>query len=303
MEKLYNFHDNTGGTDNAKYCYAVWMRHLIYAHKNGMKSIPNRIAELGPGDSLGIGLSALLSGANYCVALDIVKFTNAQKNLEILDQLIPMFQNKVSIPTPNEFPNMKPSLENYDFPSHIITDEILQKALHPLRIQKIKDSILAIDNAKTLPSAMILYKAPWMDANIIDLGTTDMIISQAVLQHIDKISEAYQCMNMWLKPNGFMSHAIDLKSMGSADTWDGHWEYSNVQWKIVRGRKNYLINRIPYSKHIELLQKNNFTIVCDIKHINPSSFTSRKQLASDFASMSDDDLQISGMFIQAIKIN
>ena len=52
---------STRGTNSARYCYAIWMRHLLKLQENGLTSIPKIIAELGPGDTLGIGLAAMIS--------------------------------------------------------------------------------------------------------------------------------------------------------------------------------------------------------------------------------------------------
>jgi hypothetical protein len=47
----------TGGTTSARYCCSVWLRHISCAHENGLSTRPEVVAELGPGDSLGIGLA------------------------------------------------------------------------------------------------------------------------------------------------------------------------------------------------------------------------------------------------------
>jgi hypothetical protein len=108
-------------------------------------------------------------------------------------------------------------------------------------------------------------------------------------------------MNKWLKKGGLMSHSIDLKSMGSSDNWDGHWTYSDREWKIVKGRKSYLINREPHSKHIKFFHDNRFKILCDIKSVSQSNIIAKNNLAAKFKGMSVEDLTTSGTFIQAIK--
>lgn len=52
----------TGGSTDARYCYSVWLRHLVMAHVRGLNTDPHTLAELGPGDSLGTGLCAVLTG-------------------------------------------------------------------------------------------------------------------------------------------------------------------------------------------------------------------------------------------------
>ena len=71
----------TGGSDSASYCYGVWFKHLSFLFANGLGRVPGTLAELGPGDSIGIGLAAMLSGVDRLYTLDIVRFSNKERNL------------------------------------------------------------------------------------------------------------------------------------------------------------------------------------------------------------------------------
>lgn len=302
VEKIYNFHKETGGTNNARYCYSVWLRHLTEANENGFPGVPNKLAELGPGDSLGIGISALLSGSEKCYALDIVRYTDAKKNLEIFEKLVTLFRERTAVPRDLSFSQIQPELDNYDFPHHILTDALLEASLKPERLNRIRESIRNLDNPEysSGPDCMICYKVPWTDSAVIETGKIDMIISQAVLQHIDDIELTYQSMNIWLKESGYISHCIDLRSMGTSDSWYGHWSYSDLEWKIVKGRKKYLINRLPYSEHIALAKKYGFDISNEKRVI--SDMPDRKELAPEFKNFNETDLATSNLFLQARKV-
>src|SRR5476651_1324393 len=86
--KLLTRGTGTGGSDSARYCYSVWMRHLVSAREKGLNTNPEAVAELGPGDSLGICLAALLSGSARCFAFDVVAHANPVRNLAIFDGLV-----------------------------------------------------------------------------------------------------------------------------------------------------------------------------------------------------------------------
>jgi len=94
-----------------------------------------------------------------------------------------------------------------------------------------------------------------------------------------------------------MSHTIDYRSHGYARSWNGHWAIPMSLWKIVRGRRPYLINRLPHSAHISAMKELGFDIIRDINiHSAPIA---RKDLRAPFRAISDEDLTISGSFIQA----
>jgi len=287
----------TGATSSARYCYAVWLRHLVLAKTNGLNPKPKIVAELGPGGSLGIGLAALISGCDKYYALDVVELANDECNLKIFDELVTLFQNRTPIPGENEFPEVKPYLDKYDFPTDILDEKRLQHALDKSRIAKIRESIIDIQR----DDSPIQYMAPWYDASVIENGSVDMIYSQAVLEHVEDLPGTYKAMRLWLKPNGYMSHQIDLKCHGLATEWNGHWAHSDLMWKLIKGRRPYLLNREPHSKHVELLKSEGFEIKCD-KIIKSKSNLTRSALAPRFKYIDDEDLMISGTCIQAVKI-
>lgn len=286
----------TGGTDSARYCYSVWLRHLAMAKKNGLNQYPKVVAELGPGDSLGIGIAALISGSEKYYAFDVVEYANIEQNLKIFDELVKLFQNKTPIPGEDEFPKVKPYLEEYNFPEDIFDEDILSKTLDNSRLKKIRESI-----ADPLSEdSIIKYKAPWYDSDIVEKNSVDMIYSQAVLEHVDKLQDAYKSMFEWLKPTGFISHEIDFKCHGTSEQWNGHLGYSDFMWKLIRGGKPYLVNRLQFSTHIDYLKRENFELVYSNRGTLKSDLT-KKDLAKRYQKISDEDLITSDAFLQAVK--
>lgn len=288
----------TGGTDSALYCYTVWLRHLVMAGKSGLCTAPRTVAELGPGDSIGIGLAALLSGTEQYYAFDVVRFANCERNLSIFEELVALYKKRTPIPGDDQWPLAKPVLDDYRFPSAILDGKRLHNALNDTRIARIRDSVRSVGSANSL----IEYKVPWYGANVLKAESVDMIYSQAVLEHVDDLENTYRAMHGWLKPSGCMSHTIDFKCHGKSREWNGHWLYSDRIWKLIRGRRPFLLNREPYSTHLRLIRETGFDLTCSIRDTSHSRLN-REQLAPRFRSMTQEDLVTSTCFIQARKTN
>jgi len=288
----------TGGTISARYCYSVWLRHLTMAYKNGLSNQPNILAELGPGDSLGIGLAALISGANKYYAFDVVAHAGNKRNIEIFDELVELFKKREKIPDETEFPDVRPYLKIYEFPTHILTDERLNEALKQERIESIRNALLNLGSGDE-NNKQISYFVPWNDSKVLKEESIDMAYSQAALEHVNDLSATYEALYRWLKPGGFMSNEIDFRSHVTAKDWNGHWAYSDSVWRLIKGKRPYLLNRQPHSVHIDLLQKFGFEVICDMKTTDTSGIE-RKFLSSRFKHISDDDLITCTAFIQAI---
>ena len=229
---------STGGSDSPRYCYSVWLRHLLTLSRHGFRIKGSRVGELGPGDSIGIGLAALLLGAEQYVGLDIVPFS-AKADLETLfDELAGLYSCREAIPNNEEFPNLRPRLASYEFPSHLIDIADCQT-----QADRIRKELRILVNG----SQIIKYQAPWTSHKDITPASLDLIFSQAVLEHVDRLQETYNAMLAWLKPGGYASHVIDFSAHHLSPFWNGHWAYSDMQWRVVRGRREFLLNREPLS--------------------------------------------------------
>ena len=285
-----------GGAQSARYCYSVWLRHLLHANANHLNVDPRHVAELGPGLSLGIGLAAILSGVERYYAFDVVAHQHAERNLAVFDELIALFQARAPIPRTDEFPAIGPDLPAYDFPRQLLDDERLERNLRPERLARVREALRHCDS----PQSMIQYRAPWHTQNAIERDSLDLVFSQAVLEHVDQLADTYRAIYEWLRPNGYMSHQIDFKCHDSAREWNGHWTYSDLKWKLVRGKDTWLINREPHSTHLRLMRESGFRIIEDTR-VERSSKLARSHLAPRFKTLTDEDLRTGDAFIQALK--
>lgn len=282
----------SGGTNSARYCYSVWLRHLVRAHESGLPTDPECVAELGPGDSLGIGLAAVLCGADRYIALDAKAHANAERNVKVFDELVRLFLARTPIPDDNEWPLTQPKLSAYAFPAHILKPDRLAASLAEPRLRHIRDAI----HGKGGPVS-VAYRAPWSDPWIIESACVDFFLSQAVLEHVEDLETTYAAMRGWMKPGASMSHCIDFWCHGLTWAWNGHWTVGDLAWRVVRGTRRYLINRQPLATHLDLLRKNGFHAVLVERRREETGRGFR--LAKGFRALSAEDVSTRGAFIQA----
>lgn len=297
VQRVFQRHSlGTKGTNEARYCYSVWLRHLTSVAANGLDPDPKSVAELGPGDSIGIGIASVLTGAERYFAFDVVAHANTARNLEIFDHLVELFGARAAIPDASEYPRVGPTLADYRFPDKLLSVERMRAALDPRRLARIRESIQHTDSA----DSMMQYRAPWSTQGAVQRNALDMVFSQAVLEHVDGLPDVYRAMYAWLKPGGCMSHQIDFKCHESAREWNGHWTYSDLMWKLVRGKDVWLINRLPYSVHLTLMKSSGFEIVSE-QLVTRESRIRRSQLAPKFRLIPERDLSTADAYVLAIK--
>lgn len=293
----------TGGTDSARYCYSVWLRHLAMVHASRLPDDPRVVGELGPGDSLGMGIMSLLTGASRYVGLDVVPYADTSRNMALLDPLVTLLKDRAAIPDQSEFPEVKPYLSSYAFPSHVLTEDRLARTLAPSRIDAVRHALQQVGEAVKTGSGeeiQIMYRVPWFDPAVVQRGSIDMLYSQAVLEHVDDLATTYTALAAWLKPGGVASHQIGFVSHRITPEWNGHWAISDPVWRLIRGKRPYLLNREPASTHVRLLRESGLEIVREERVHKPSEIA-RSRLASRFRYFSDDDLTTKAVYVIAVK--
>ena len=238
---------NQMSTLSAEFCYSIFLRHYSHIAPHFPNSIPEVVAELGPGSSLGVGLCALTFGAQIYYALDFVDHTDATRNLRVFETLLEMFRERRPVPGDE---TTFPEPADWKFPPGFVMP-------NDGRIRALRDDLVNKTNK------FIRVVAPWTSSNI-PRESIGWLWSHSVMEHIDDIEHVWKCYATWLASDGLMTHNIDYQSHGLAKHWDGHWSIGDVCWKIVRGRRPYLLNRLPHSSQMALANSCGFEVISEL---------------------------------------
>jgi len=204
----------------AEYYFSIYKQHMDALKKfNISKGI---LVEIGPGDTLGVGMCAILDGFSKYIAIDIIEHFTIEKNLAVLNSLKKYYQN------------------------HSLFEELL----HDIQ-----------NNDRNLVS---FFK----DFGDLEAESVDIIISNAVLEHIIDLENYYRKMFEILKPNGFCSHVIDYGAHEFSKNWYEHLYLSDWAWSFLMHGRMYPINRIPHSYHLKIAKDCGFHIVYEFKNLS-----------------------------------
>jgi SAM-dependent methyltransferase len=282
-----------GAAVDSKYFYSVWLRHLVATSHLVPDLRWDVVGELGPGDGLGLGLCALLSGARRYIGLDRLSFALKADNLRLLDELHALFAARAPIPDDQALGNVYPRLAEYGFPHHLLGEQRLAHSLSSDRLASIAAALRRVDASDS--QGMLGYAAPWDEQHNIEEHTLDLLLSQAVMEHVDGIDATYEAMRRWLKPDGIMSHRIDYSCHGITRDWYGHWLVSEPMWRLARGHRAYFINRLPHSGHVAALERARFDVVA----VDATRVSSCAPSAQMRVGHVEDDLCIRGAHVVA----
>jgi len=242
---------------NAIYCYTLWMKILNFLLINNRSVDIKCIAEIGTGGSLGLGICALLTGAEQYTALDIEEDLDVVKNLQLLNEIVDLFKSSKRVPSHVLYDQLNVKIDGFEYYNQVYDQSILDNFQSSERIEEIRKCILL------KKSNLIQINNNWMEDYQL-INRFDFVFSRAVMEHVNKPDEVYHNLNMALKINGLMFHDIEFHSHGITKDWNTHKNINENIWRIIKGKRPYFLNRYEYIDHYNMIQNNNFKIVDEI---------------------------------------
>lgn len=213
------------------------------------------VLELGPGDSVLSALVARAHGASKCYLVDSGEYAN--RDIDIYRTAVEVLQG------------MGLSIEK------VPVDTDFDSMLEYYRGNYLVEGLRSL---RSIPD-----------------NSVDFIWSQAVLEHVrlHDFDETMHELKRILGKDGVMSHRIDLKDHLATSL--NNLRFSKRIWESdFMAKSGFYTNRIRAADMTQRFKKAGFGV--NIVKIDrwESVPVSRKKLASEFSSLSDDELRISG---------
>ena len=281
----------------AMQCYRIWMQHLTLLDEVSSCGIPNVVAELGPGDTLGTGITTRLAGASQYSGVDVLPFAKNDQTKRLLPELVDLFRRQETL-LPHHWPNYSHLLDQNGFPS-LIPCETLGVTTSEKFVAKLARDVETVLAGGDTPDFHYVI-SPSSKAALPN-GSVDMIFSHSVLEHVTDLDSVLRDLRDWLKPGGVMSHQYDLTSHNVVSEWDGHRRFTNRQWEMVVGKRPFMINRLPHSEIVRIIENAGFRILRNtVAKRDPTVY--RSNLNIDWKDVADEDIETFGALVQAKKL-
>lgn len=237
----------------------VW--NVLADHTKHLPSLPRpwRGLELGPGDGLLTALIAQAFGSAGVTLVDAGDFAHRDAD-----------QYRASL--------------------------LQLAAQHPGLVAQVMEG----DAMAMLAAANGTYLTGGLDSlRSLPSGSLDFIWSQAVLEHVRVsayIETAHELRRL-IAPHGIMSHVIDYKDhLGGALN---NLRFPSTRWEAdgFAAQSGFYTNRIRHSRTIDIFTRAGFTVETISTKRWESAPIARRNLAPEFAGLSDDDLLVSGAHV------
>lgn len=174
-----------------------------------------------------------------------------------------------------------------------LTNELRGRGLHPPDLSNVTSlrEILDLCSSVYLTGGVTSYSS-------IESETIDLIFSQAVLEHIDRLSfqDAMRECYRVLKPNGQASHQIDLRDHLGGGL--NNLRFSHRIWESRLFRKSgFYTNRLRRAEMLDCFTACGFSIVGQETRRWDTLPIGRSKLAAPFQRFDDAELTISGFAV------
>jgi len=231
-------------SSNAEFAYSLWLSVLVFLKENNIEANLNRIGEIGNGGSLGVAFCAILAGSQRYYDLEFYDNINVSEQLRLLEKIALLFQNKTPI---RKYDSINIKIKNYDFP----VDYVLPDREQTILIEQLRrDIVQGFTNSR-----LIRIIDNWESAPSLAL---DFVFSRAVMEHVKNPSEVYASIYNHLKNNSYMLHDIELHSHGVSKQIDGHLQIKPFWWRLIVGKRPFLMNRWSFGVHLDEVKKQGF---------------------------------------------
>ena len=290
----------TGGTTSWEYCLAVWLRHVRMCEQSGVVAKPGTFLEVGPGDSVGTGMCAILSGFEQYIAVDVLNHVQWEVSAEHIAALANVFRDRSPLPANEAIDHVLPPLNDRSIPerwpweSGVRADatEIMRRAA------AIRESV-----ATKGSTGVLSFRSPW-SRTMVETNSVDWVFSHVALQDMAAtdqepvLQEALATFHSWMRPGALMTHQIDLSCPGGSP-WNHHWAWSKLDWKLIRGKRPYYVNGLPLSRYLELMGDLGFDT--RVAHVLDVPGLTSEQVASSHQGLPKQDYSAAAAFVIATK--
>ena len=247
--------NQTGGSSDGKYAALLFCTHLSYIHNWIVGSTnKNNICEFGPGDSLSVGLLyKIFFNKNY-IAFDAHPYFQEDLTLKSLNEAINYLKEIFSKDENHFFQN----LEKSPFIDYFNKDEF--------NFNEFK-SLLKFEGLENEYDSGLLknlkYNAPYNSQDTENfINSSDLIFSQAALEHVRDLKSLYKSQKTLLSQNGYIYNHIDFKSHGTSLLWNGYYSWTDQEYTLIEKSNTFQwINRMPLSYHLKLMEESGLNIV------------------------------------------
>lgn len=158
LYKAFGFRANPAPPESS---YGIWLKHLALSRLWRSEGVPSTVVELGPGQSLGVGLAALICGSKRYLGLDVMRFVPVDTVMPVFDRLVELFRQRERPRNANGFPPYESLLDAAGFPSPALPAEHMARMLDPARIAELRAEIDRFVRSGGQRAARIEYVAPW----------------------------------------------------------------------------------------------------------------------------------------------